>query len=179
MFSVDNTVMLLVDVQGQLAQLMYEKERLFTQLKTMIKGMQILDVPIIWMEQIPSKLGGTTEEIAELMAGQSPIDKFAFSCCGEPRFMEAFKKIDRNQVLVTGIETHICVCQTGIDLLEQGCEVKVVTDCVSSRTKENKKIGLKRLATEGAKITSVEMAFFELMKAAEGDRFKQMVKLIK
>lgn len=179
MFEKERTVMLLVDVQGQLAQLMYKKEDLFRQLEVMIQGMQVLGVPIIWMEQIPSKLGPTTEQIAALMKGQSPIDKFAFSCCGEPKFMDAFEAAGRNQVLITGIETHICVFQTGVDLMARGCEVQVVSDCVSSRTKENKKIGLRRLAAEGAKITSVEMAFFELMKAAQGDAFRQMVKLIK
>ena len=179
MFNLEKTVMLLVDVQGQLAQLMIEKERLFTQLEIMIRGMQVLDVPIIWMEQIPSKLGPTTERIAALMAGQTPIEKVSFSCCGEPEFMEAFEATGRRQVLLTGIETHICVFQSGVELMERGCEVQVVSDCVASRTLENKKVGLKRLAAEGAGITSVEMAFFELMRAARGDTFKQVVKLIK
>lgn len=179
MFSPEKSVMLLVDVQGQLAQLMYEKETLFTRLETMINGMKVLGVPIIWMEQIPNKLGPTTERIAALMSDQQPIDKFSFSCCGEPKFMEAFEACGRSQVLITGIETHICVFQTGVELMEKGCQVQVVSDCVSSRTRENKKVGLKRLAAEGAMITSVEMAFFELMKAAQGDTFKQMVRLIK
>ena len=179
MFTRENAVMLLVDVQGQLAQLMHEKETLFNRLETLIQGMKILDVPIIWMEQIPSKLGQTTERIAALMEGQSPIEKFSFSCCGEPKFMAQFEALDRNQVIMTGIETHICVYQTGIELMEKGCEVQVVSDCVSSRTVENKEVGLSRLERAGAGITSVEMLFFELLKAAEGDAFKQIVKLIK
>lgn len=180
MFQPEKTVMLLVDVQGHLAQLMYERDTLFSQLETMIKGMQILGVPILWMEQIPSKLGPTTERISALMPpDQKPIDKSSFSCCREPGFMAAFEEAGRSQVLITGIETHICVFQTGVELMERGCEVQVVADCVSSRTRENKKIGLGRLAAEGAKITSVEMALFELIKAAQGEAFRQMVKLIK
>ena len=179
MFTIDNSVMLLVDVQGQLAQLMYEKEKLFKGLEAMIQGMKVLGVPIIWMEQIPSKLGPTSEPIAALMTGQSPIEKFSFSCCREPGFMDQFKALGRNQVLITGIETHICVFQTGYELMEQGCQVQVAADCVSSRTRENREIGLSRLAQAGAQITSVEMAFFELMKEAKGDAFKQIVKLIK
>ena len=180
MLQPEQTVMLLVDVQGQLAQLMYEKHTLFSRLETMIKGMQILGVPILWMEQIPSKLGGTTERISALMPPtQTPIDKYSFSCCGEPKFMAAFETCGRSQVLITGIEAHICVFQTGVELMERGCEVQVVSDCVSSRTRENKAIGLARLAAEGAKITSVEMAFFELMKSARTESFRQMVKLIK
>ncbi len=176
--------MLLVDVQGQLAQLMYEKEKLFKGLEAMIRGMKVLGVPIIWMEQIPSKLGPTSEPIAALMTGQAPvgqlpIEKSSFSCCGEPGFMDQFKALGRNQVLITGIETHICVFQTGYELMKKGCQVQVAADCVSSRTKENREIGLSRLAQAGAQITSVEMAFFELMKEAKGDAFKQIVKLIK
>ena len=179
MFNTDDTIMLLVDVQGQLAQLMHEKESLFKSLEAMIQGMKALGVPILWLEQIPSKLGGTTERVAAHMEGQSPIEKFSFSCCGEPEFMKQFDAIGRKQVLLTGIETHICVFQTGVELMEKGCEVQVVADCVSSRTKENKEIGLNRLVAEGARVTSVEMAFFELLKAAQGDVFKQVVKLIK
>lgn len=179
MFTPENSLMLLVDVQGQLAQLMYEKQRLFTQLETMIKGMKVLGVPILWMEQIPSKLGPTTERIASLLEGQTPLAKSSFSCCADPGFTAAFQAAGRTQVLITGIETHICVFQTGVDLMAKGCQVQVVSDCVSSRTRENKQVGLDRLSAEGAMMTSVEMAFFELMKAAGGDAFKQVVKLIK
>ena len=179
MFSIDKTVMLLIDVQGQLAQLMYEKEKFFKSLGILIQGMQTLEIPIIWMEQIPKNLGPTSEEISKYMTGEQSIDKFSFSCCGEPRFMEKFKKAGRTQVLLTGIETHICVFQTGYDLIHQGCEVQVVSDCVSSRTKENKDIGIQRIIQSGGQVTCVEMAFFELMRAAQGDQFKQIIRLIK
>jgi nicotinamidase-related amidase len=82
-------------------------------------------------------------------------------------------------VLLTGIEAHICVFQSGFDLVKKGCQVQVVTDCVSSRTKENKEIGIQRLLNSGCQATSVEMAFFELMRAAKGEKFKQIIKLIK
>ncbi len=179
MFSVDKTIMLLIDVQGRLAQIMYEKDKLFTSLQTMIQSMQILGVPIIWMEQIPNKLGSTSEEISKFLSTETPIEKHAFSCCGEPVFIDQFKKAGRTQVLLTGIETHICVCQTGCDLIEAGHQVQVVSDCVSSRTKENKEVGIQRLLQNGAQITSSEMIIFELMKAAKGDQFRQVVKLIK
>ncbi|MDD9305028.1 MAG: hydrolase [Desulfobacter sp.] len=179
MFKTENCVMLLVDVQGQLANLMYEKDQLFERLEIMIRGMKILGIPIVWMEQIPSKLGPTTERIARLMTDQSPIEKFSFSCWKEPEFLSAFEALGRRQVLLTGIETHICVCQTGLDLIRQGCQVQVVADCVSSRTQENKQIGIDRLSRAGAEVTSVEMAFFELMKVARGEAFRQIIKLVK
>jgi len=179
MFAIDKTIMLLIDVQGQLSQLMYEKEKLFRSLGTLIQGMKILEVPIIWMEQIPKNLGPTTEVISKYLTGEDPIEKFSFSCCDEPQFMDQFKKAGRTQVLLTGIETHICVFQTGHDLIQQGCEVQVVSDCVSSRTKENNEIGIQRIVQSGGQVTCVEMIFFELLKAAQGDKFKQIIKLIK
>ncbi|OGR11846.1 MAG: hydrolase [Desulfobacterales bacterium RIFOXYA12_FULL_46_15] len=179
MFALNKTVMLLIDVQGQLAQLMYEKENLFKSLQIMIQGMKILGVPIIWMEQIPNNLGPTSEEISKYMSGLEPIEKFSFSCCGEPLFMDKFEKTGRSQVLLTGIETHICVFQTGYDLIQKGCKIQIVSDCVSSRTRENKEIGIQRIIKAGGEATSVEMIFFELMQAAQGDQFKQIIRLIK
>ena len=180
MFEIDKSVMLLIDVQGQLAQLMYEKDKLFKSLGIMIQGMKTLGVPIIWMEQIPKNLGPTTEVVAKYMTSEEPIEKFSFSCCNEPEFMDEFKKAGRTQVLLTGIETHICVFQTGYDLIKkQGCDVQVVSDCVSSRTKENKDIGIQRIVQSGGQVSCVEMILFELLKAARGDEFKQIIKLIK
>lgn len=183
MFEIDRTVMLLIDVQGKLAEMMYEKKELFTSLKTLIKGMEILDIPVVWMEQLPDKLGATTPEIAELvkdsMKGIAPIAKHSFSCCANSLFMERFDTLKRDQVLLTGIETHICVYQTGRDLVQKGCEVQVVTDCVSSRTKANKLLGIERIKDAGGLATSCEMILFELMKEARGDHFKKIVKIIK
>ncbi|MBI9090024.1 MAG: hydrolase [Desulfobacterium sp.] len=179
MFEIDRTVLLLIDVQGRLAQMMHGKEALFASLKTLLKGMEILGVPVIWMEQLPDKLGPTTPEIAAFLPGASPIPKHSFSCCGNPGFMERFSLINRDQVLLTGIESHICVYQTGMDLLQRGFEVQVVTDCVSSRTLENKTLGIERIKQSGGAATSCEMVLFELMKAAQGETFKRLVKVIK
>ncbi len=183
MFSKENTVLVLIDVQGKLAQLMHNKEELFDSLQTLIKGMTILEVPVIWMEQLPDKLGKTVPEVAtlmdELLPDVKPVAKKTFSCCGNDKFTEQFKAINRKQVLVVGIETHICVYQTALDLLNAGCEVQVVADCVSSRKKSNKKIGIRRIVQAGGAETSTEMILFELMKAAEGDIFKKMVKVVK
>ena len=179
MFDVDKTAMVLVDVQGRLAQIMYEKQTLFNSLKTMIQCMQILEVPIIWMEQIPENLGATAPEISELIVNNTPLAKSSFSCCTDPGFKAAITATGRTQVLLTGIEAHICVFQTADGLLSQGFQVQVVSDCVSSRTKENKAIGIQRIVQAGGQITSLEMAVFELLKTARAEKFKQIVKLIK
>lgn len=180
MLNVKDTALIVIDVQGKLAQLMHQRERLFANVKRMIKGAQVLDIPLLWTEQVPDKLGPTTPEIAELLAGSvRPISKTSFSCCGHPPFMEAFKTLDRRQVLVTGIEAHVCVYQTALDLLDMGYEVQVVTDAVSSRIAENKQIGLDRMQKAGATLTSTEMALFELLRTAEGEQFKAITKIVK
>jgi hypothetical protein len=180
MFEIDKSIMLLIDVQGQLAQLMYGKDKLFNSLGIMIQGMKTLGIPIIWMEQIPKNLGATTEAVSKYMTNEKPIEKFSFSCCNEPDFIDKFNEAGRTQVLLTGIETHICVFQTGYDLIKKhGCDVQVVSDCVSSRTRENKDIGIQRIVQAGGQVSSVEMIFFELLKAAKGDAFKKIIKLIK
>lgn len=183
MLEKEKSVLVLIDVQGRLAQLMDGKEELFDSLQTLIRGISILKIPVIWVEQIPEKLGATIPEVAllmqELMPDVKPIAKKSFSCCANAEFMERFSAINRQQVLVVGIETHICVYQTSLDLLNAGYEVQVVTDCVSSRKRENKEIGIRRIVQAGGAQTCTEMVIFELMKAAEGDEFKKMVKIIK
>ena len=107
------------------------------------------------------------------------IGKMSFSCCGNEEYMQKLDELKRNQVLVAGIETHICVYQTAIDLIDEEYEVQVVADAVSSRTPENKELGLKRMYDAGAQITSVEMALFEMLGKAEGPQFKEILKIVK
>ncbi len=172
MLNIDNAALVVIDVQSKLAQLMAEKETLFANLEKIIKGIQVLDIPIIWTEQVPKKLGPTLPEFSELLAQSGdPIAKSSFSCCGHTPFMDALKSLNRNQILLTGIETHVCVYQTALDLLEAGYKVQVVSDAVSSRTNANKQIGLARMKEAGAILTSTEMALFELLRVAEGDLF--------
>ena len=178
MLEIDSTVLVVIDVQGKLAQSMYEKADLFENVGKLISGVRVLEIPIIWMEQNPEGLGPTVPEIAELLSGK-PIPKVAFSCCGEKQFVEAMEKQERNQVLLCGIETHVCVYQTAIDLLESGYEVEVVADAVSSRTPANRDIGLAKMKDAGAGITSVETALFELLKVAEGEKFKAILGIVK
>ena len=179
MLSVDDTVLLVIDVQGKLAQLMHDRETLFANVKKIVKGAQVLEIPILWTEQNPDGLGRTIPEVAELLAGLEPISKLSFSCCGSEVFMKQLKELGRRQVLVAGIEAHVCVYQTVADLAERGYEVQVVADAVSSRAAANRQVGLERIKEAGATITSTETALFELMRIAEGDRFKQLLRIVK
>ena len=171
--------LVLIDVQGKLATLMHEREELYRNLQILVKGVRILEMPIFWLEQYPQGLGPTIPELAELLPDQEPLAKVCFSGCGLGEFMEEVRESGRRQLLVAGIETHICVYQTCRDLLTQGYRVEVVADAVSSRTAENRRIGLERMARAGAWVTSVEMCLFELLREAVGPQFKEIARLVK
>lgn len=175
----DNTVLIAIDVQGELAHAMYNKEVLFENLQKLIKGSKILGIPILWTEQNPKGLGPTIPEVASLLSDISPISKLSFSGCGNERFMEALRALNRNQVLLAGIEAHVCIYQTAVDLANLGYEIQVVVDAVSSRTKENKLIGLEKIREVGVSLTSVETVLFELLKVAKGSQFREILKIVK
>ena len=179
MLDIKNCCLAVVDVQGKLAQLMQDKDALFKNIQLLIQAAQILEMPILWCQQVPDALGPTVPVIAELLTDVQPTNKAAFSCCGTDQFICKLNEAARNQVLLCGIEAHICVYQTAADLLGKGFKVDVVADAVSSRTLDNKQIALTRLAAEGARITSVEMALFALLRTAEHPKFRQIAKLIK
>lgn len=180
MLNLNNTTLLIIDVQERLVPVMLNKEKLLDNLQRLIKGANVLKLPIIYTEQVPEKLGPTLPEIADLLTEASdPISKSSFSCYSCSPFVEQLKELGRTQVLVAGIETHVCVYQTAIDLLEQGYEVQLVTDAVSSRTAENRQLAVNRMKEAGAKLTSTEMALFELLRVAEGDKFRQVSRIVK
>lgn len=175
----DQAVLVLVDIQGKLAALMHQRELLYKQLSRLVQGALLFDIPIIWNEQLPEKLGPTISEVADLLPGLQPIPKASFSCYGEPAFVEALEKTGRKHILLAGIESHVCVYQTCLHLLENGYEVTIINDAISSRTADNRELGLARMQMAGALPSSVEMLLFEMQVIAEGDRFKPMAKLFK
>ena len=179
MLKIENTTLLIVDIQGNLAHLMHGKELLFKNVQKLIKGIQILGIPILWVEQNPRGLGPTIREIADLLSNIQPISKMSFSSCRNERFLQALNALNRKQVLIAGIEAHVCVYQTAAELVDIGYDVQVVTDAVSSRNMENKEIGLHRMRDSGVSLTSVETALFELLKVAEGEQFIEILKIVK
>ena len=179
MLDIQQCCLAVVDVQGKLAQLMHGREALFKNIQIFVRAAKILEIPILWCQQCPDALGPTVPEIAQLLDENEPINKSAFSCCGAKQFNAGLNDLARNQILLCGIETHVCIYQTAIDLLRQDFNVNVIADAVSSRTQENKQIALNRLAAEGADISCTEMALFELLKTAEHPKFRQIAKLIK
>ena len=173
------TILVAIDFQKKLFPVMYDKEKLLKQVIKLIQGVKVLEIPIILTEQYPRGLGPTLPEIAGLLPGTTPIEKTCFSCCDAPSFCNSLEATKRQQVLICGIEAHICVYQTAVALVQAGYEVQVVADCVSSRDPENKMVSLFKMGIAGITATTMEMALFELLKVASGNKFKQISNIVK
>ncbi|MEZ9424348.1 hydrolase [Vibrio lentus] len=173
------TGLVVVDVQGKLARLVDESETLISNCGKLIQGAQVLDLPIISLEQNSEKLGATVDELNDLLSDAKPIPKFTFNACDEPKFVEAVQAKDVETWLVCGIEAHICVYQTAIGLLELGYKVQVVSDCISSRTALNKNLAIRRLTDAGIQITGLEMSLYELVKDCRAPEFKSILSLVR
>ncbi|RRJ83065.1 isochorismatase family protein [Aestuariirhabdus litorea] len=175
----NDTALLFIDVQGNLATRVARPEALFQRLEQLLRGSLILRLPVIWMEQNPKGLGGTLPRFVELLEGRSPLAKQSFSGWAEPEIRSAIEASGASQLLLCGIEAHVCVYQTARDLLAAGYAVHLVTDAVSSRDPANSQIAIERLVCEGARLTSVEMALFELVGRADDPCFRQLLRVIK
>ncbi|MBN1424704.1 hydrolase [Candidatus Fermentibacteria bacterium] len=173
----EQAALVVIDVQGKLARLVDPSDHTILNIARMIRGAQVLGLPVVITEQYPEGIGPTVEEVGALLRDCTPLTKTSFSCCGTPSFLEQLQP--RSQVLLTGIETHVCVYQTCRDLLAKQFEVHVVADAVASRSAEARTIALERMRTEGAVITTVEMALFEMVGIAEGDAFCKILRIVK
>jgi len=173
------TAGLIVDVQEKLMPHMHHNKEITARLVTLIAGLQELEVPLIVSQQYTKGLGETVEPLRQSLAQCKFIEKNTFSCCDEPLFMEQLGDLAKKFVVVAGVETHVCVLQTVIDLLEKGWIPVVVEDCVASRQERDKLIALERMRQEGALITSTESLLFELCRSANDSVFKAISKLVK
>lgn len=178
----ENTGLIVVDIQGKLARLVHESSTLISNCEKLIKGVKALNLPIIWLEQNPDKLGATVPELIALLSSpnnEQAILKFTFDACEEPQFMKTINAANVDNWLICGIETHICVYQTALNLKNKGLSVHLVSDCVSSRTLENKNLAINKLASSGIALTGLEMCLFELVKDCRIPQFKEILTLIK
>ncbi|MDF7798457.1 isochorismatase family protein [Pontiellaceae bacterium B1224] len=179
MLNRNHVVLIFIDVQGRLHEIMHEKETLDANMGKLIQCAQLLDVPILGTEQIPEKLGDTNEPFKSMLSDVPMFGKTAFSCCGEPTFEQKFQSLEKKQAILVGIETHVCVYQTAVDLLEQGIEVFVAADAVSSRSAENIMLALQAMRDAGAQILPTESVLFALLRDAKDPAFRGLLKLIK
>ena len=170
----ERALLVVVDVQEAFRPAVRDFDRVTENTAALIDGARVLGVPIVATEQYPKGLGHTVPEVAEHLADIEPIEKVCFSAARA----DGFDLAGRDQAVVCGIESHVCVSQTAHDLLDRGVEVHVARDAVTSRTDENKELGLHKMEQSGAILTSVETALFELVGAAGTDEFKAVQKLI-
>jgi nicotinamidase-related amidase len=171
----DRTTLVVVDVQEAFRKVVPDFDRIAKATATLIEGAEAIGIPVVVTEQYPKGLGETVPEVAEhLPEATEPLEKVCFSAADA----EGFDLGGRDQALVCGVETHVCVNQTALDLLDSGVDVQVAEDAVGSRTAENKQVGLHKMERAGAGITSVETALFELLGKAGTDEFKRIQQLI-
>lgn len=175
----ENTIGLVIDIQERLVPAMFEKETLLKNCQTLIRGLNELGVQLVVTQQYTKGLGDTAEEIREVVPGFTYIEKRDFSCCDEPAFAEKLKKINAKNIVICGIESHVCVLQTAVDLKAAGYNPVVVMDCVSSRVPASIEIARERFRFEGIMMTSYESILFELTRSASAPEFKAISKLVK
>jgi nicotinamidase-related amidase len=174
------TALVVIDFQEGFRSSIPEFAELAGSLSTAVRGCAILGVPVVVTEQYPKGLGRTAEEVLLALPDDcEPIEKTAFSACGADSFVARLRGLDINQVVLSGIEAHICVNQTAHDLLNEGFEVHLLLDCVGSRFAHDRSAGIAKMQANGAVPSSVEMAFFEMMRDAKHEKFKEIQHLIK
>ena len=182
----DNTVLVVVDVQEPFRKSVFERDRVITNVIKLVEAAKVLGLPVIATLQNRARMGDLIPEVASVLPGSTgegvlhpPIDKMTFSCCGVEAFRAAVERIERNTVLLCGVETHICVNQTAHDLAALGYRVHVAADAVSSRRESDWQIGLEKMRQSGVIVTSTEAAIFELLKDAAAPEFKAILELVK
>lgn len=174
----DDTAMLVVDYQERMVRVMEQREAVTPEIVRLIEGCKMLDVPIIATLQYPQGLGQMVEEVGKEIDEEFIAEKMTFSCCGDENFWQIFETTKRKQVIVTGVETHVCVLQTVLDLLANNYSVHVPVLATCSRSDFNRDLALERMQHAGAILTNTESVLFELMYEAGTEQFKRVRKLI-
>jgi len=175
----ERSALLVIDVQDRIFPAIWENERLKKNIPVLIEGFRVLGIPVFVTEQYVKGLGTTIPEILAHLEGIERIEKSSFSCCDESRFMLELASSGKENVIICGIESHVCVLQTVIDLVKNGYNPVVVEDCISSRKPNDRTMAIERMRQEGAIITTYEAILFELLRFSGGDTFKAMSKLVK
>lgn len=175
----ENTVGLIIDMQELLFPVMNEKETLLKNCQILTEGLVTLHIPLVISQQYTKGLGTTLPEIKSLIPDFKYIEKKEFSCFDNEEIAKSFQKLNAKNIIICGIESHVCVLQTAIDLKTAGLNPIVVMDCVSSRTKANYELAKERLQHEGVMTTSYESVLFELTRSAGAPEFRTISKLVK
>lgn len=172
----DKSCLLLIDVQEKLTPLVMNSDKLIASCEWLMRVASEFDVPLLVSEQYSKGLGPTIEPLRKIMPGKTDIDKLHFSCYRSQSFLKHWQQLNRKQAVIAGIETHVCVLQTSLDLIKAGYEVYVVVDGVSSRNLIDHQTGIERMRAEGVQLVTREMVFFEWMEQAGTSVFKALSK---
>jgi nicotinamidase-related amidase len=175
----EDAILVMIDFQERLMPAMRDHQELEESVCKLVRGIRTLDVPILVTQQYTKGLGETVPAIAEVLGEFSPIEKTDFSAAGELGFLEALNETGKTTVILCGIETHVCVAQTALILLELGYDVFLVEDAVSSRNKIDKKTSINRMVQAGARPVTVEAVLFELLGTAKAEEFKEISRIVK
>jgi nicotinamidase-related amidase len=175
----ENTLGMVIDTQEKLFPHIFDNEQLAVNIEILAEGLHLLDVPVIITEQYKKGLGETIPALARFVQAYPHYEKSAFSCCDDPAIIENIELSSKRYIILAGIESHICVLQTALDLKERGYHPIVIEDCVGSRNAENKRIAMTRLVQEGILIASCESILFELCRFSGTQEFKSISSLVK
>jgi isochorismate hydrolase len=175
----DDAVLLIIDIQDKLASVMTMKDQVVKNCLHLIELAKMQGIPVVVTEQYPKGLGRTVAEIRAALPSYKPVEKVTFNCCGEPAFLAEIKKPGKKKVIIAGMETHICVLQTSLGLLQEGLDVHLVQDAVCSRTKANWMTGVAFMRDAGAIVTCTETVLFQLLKVAGTEEFREISQRIR
>jgi len=175
----DQTAAVMIDIQERLYPVMHNKEALLDRLVMLVKGLKLMNIPVVAAQQYTKGLGETVEPLKSLFSDFKIVEKICFSCCDEPKLMDEITALGKKFIIIAGIEAHVCVLQTVSDLLEKGYTPVVIADCISSRNPYDKEIAIERMRSEGAVITTSESVLFELCRTSGAEEFRSLSKLVK
>jgi nicotinamidase-related amidase len=175
----NRAVLVVVDVQGPFMKNIFERDRVISEVTKLVKAANILGVPVVTTLQNKARMGDVIPELAEVLPESEHIDKMTFSCGGADPFTKELERLGRYQVLLCGVETHVCINQTAIDLLRLNYDVQLVADAVSSRKESDWRIGIEKLRQAGVVITSTEAAIFEMLRDAAAAEFRAILEIVK
>ncbi|MGI6203701.1 MAG: hydrolase [Anaerovoracaceae bacterium] len=175
----DDAVVLAIDFQENIIKAMHEKEALTDCAARLFEGAKVLGVPVLVTQQYTKGLGETIPQIAEAIGEFEHVEKTTFSALRTPEFAERLKAAGKKQVILTGIEAHVCVQQTALELLNEGYEVFVISDCISSRKQKDKKEAERRMVHAGCTLTTYEAALFEMLEGSKSEGFREISKIVK
>jgi nicotinamidase-related amidase len=177
----EDALLVVVDMQEPFLRGIHDRDRLVANVRLLIESVAVLRVPVIPTVQYAERMGGVVPEVTQAFPGAAcvPIDKMCFSCAGAEGFLDGIASSGRRQILLCGVETHICVSQTALDLASQGYQVHVAADAVSSRSLEKHKLGMERMRDSAVLPCAAEAAVYELLREAGTPEFKAVLTLVR